>query len=87
MNIERAKMIACLTENNNHTQALIEIAKSYPVCGSLLNILNSIKNISEIEHCMPFNLLNYRNDIATRLFDNIEKYYGIEEAKQVYQLT
>lgn len=70
-----AKKIARLTDNNNHTEAICELAK-FVGDKKWITICNSISAIHDAEGSMPIALLKYRNEIYDRLINAVGHKFG-----------
>ena len=70
------KLIAKMTDNNNHTGALIELAK---LLGNTrtVKILTAIETIHDTEQHLPTHIREYREEIRERLMDDVRKRFGI----------
>ena len=66
------KRIAKMTDNNNHTGALIELAK---LLGNTrtVKILTAIETIQDVEQHLPTHVARYRQEISDRLMDDARK--------------
>ena len=76
------KRIAKMTDNNDHTGALIELAK---LLGNTrtVKILTAIETIHDTEQHLPSHIGEYRAEIRDRLMDDVRKRFGIITLKKI----
>jgi hypothetical protein len=67
-----AKKIRSLTDSNNHTLALLELAK-FLNQKKYITIFNSIEAIHDAEGHMPMEIVKYRSLLGKELWDIAEK--------------
>ena len=66
------KLIAKMTDNNDHTGALIELAKLLGHTRTV-KILTAIETIQDVEQHLPTHVARYRQEISDRLMDDARK--------------
>ena len=66
------KLIAKMTDNNDHTGALIELAKLLGHTRTV-KILTAIETIHDVEQHLPSHVGEYRMEISDRLMDDASK--------------
>ena len=74
--------IAKLTDRNDHTAAVIELA-TFLNNTRALKLLQAIKTIHDIEGSMPIEVSKYRSSILKDLEDKFKSKYGPDAAKEL----
>jgi len=86
METNTLQKIAHLTDINNHTEARILIAIQYPYLEKYEKILKHIKDIHEIERCLPYHLAEYRDAVSREMMEAIAQKEGEEAAIEISRL-
>lgn len=76
------KRIAKMTDNNDHTGALIELAK---LLGNTrtVKILTAIETIHDTEQHLPSHVGEYRAEISDRLMDDVRKRFDAATYRKI----
>jgi hypothetical protein len=72
-----------LTETNNHTEALLQIAKYFRL-RKLVNAFEAIETLHIEMGSLDFNLEKVRNRFNARLFNHIRESHGEQVRNQIY---
>lgn len=76
------KNISKLTDNNDHNQAAMELAK-FTGDKTYIEQIQKIQNYHDQKGSMPQSLIQYRTAIVNNLISQISKKYGEKAAKQI----
>jgi hypothetical protein len=76
------KNISKLTDNNDHNQAAMELAK-FTGDKTYIDQIQKIQNYHDQKGSMPQSLIQYRTAIVNNLISQISKKYGEKAAKQI----
>ena len=79
---EIIEKIANLTDRNNHTAAVIELA-TFLNNTKAVKLLHAIETIHDIEGSMPSEVSKYRSSILKDLTDKFKSKYGDDAAKEL----
>ena len=79
---EIIEKIAKLTDRNNHTTAVIELA-TFLNNTKAVKLLQAIETIHDIEGSMPTEISKYRSSVLQDLMDIFAKKYGSDAAKEL----
>jgi 5,10-methylene-tetrahydrofolate dehydrogenase/methenyl tetrahydrofolate cyclohydrolase len=79
---EIIKKIAKLTDRNDHTASVIELA-TFLNNTKALKLLQAIETIHDIEGSMPTEISKYRSSILKDLMDKFKSKYGQDAAKEL----
>jgi hypothetical protein len=79
---EIIKKIAKLTDRNDHTGAVIELA-TFLNNTRAIKLLQAIETIHKIEGSMPTEISKYRSSISKDLKDNFKSKYGADASKEL----
>jgi 5,10-methylene-tetrahydrofolate dehydrogenase/methenyl tetrahydrofolate cyclohydrolase len=79
---EIIKKIAKLTDRNDHTGAVIELA-TFLNNTRAIKLLQAIESIHKIEGSMPTEISKYRSSISKDLQANFKSKYGADAAKEL----
>jgi hypothetical protein len=74
--------IAKLTDNNDHTNAVLELA-TFLNNTKAVKLLQAIETIHSIEGSMPSEVSKYRSSILKDLTDKFKSKYGQDAAKEL----
>jgi hypothetical protein len=77
-----ADKIAQLTDDNNHTEAVVELAK-FVANKKYVTILAAITTISKLEGDIPLQLVMYRSEIRRELLKQVQSKYGKEAVELI----
>ena len=69
------KKISKMTDDNAHGHARIEIAKAFKM-SKFEKIFDLINKIHTIEGHIPYNLMQYRDELAEEMLTLLKKEYG-----------
>ena len=72
-----------LTETNNHTEALLQVAKYFRL-HKLVKAFEAIETLHIEMGSLDFSLGKVRNKFSARLFDHIRESHGEQVRKQIY---
>ncbi len=73
------KLIKELTNNNNHTEARIEIAEELAkktLSQSYVKIFRAIQQIQDIKRHIPLNLMRYREEETKDMLEAVKLVFG-----------
>ena len=79
-----SKKIAKLTDRNEHTVAIMELAKFLKDSDSI-KLLEAIQIIHKIEGSIPQEIIKYRSKILANLMDKLGDNYGIMDYTNIHQ--
>ena len=77
-------IIKSLTENNNHTEARIQIAKNLPALIRYELLFKNIQAIQELVGSIPYEVSAFRDRLTDEMLDIIEMNYGPEVRQKCY---
>ena len=77
-----ADKIAKLTDRNDHTGSVLELA-TFLHDTQAIKLLQAVQQIHQIEGSMPSEISKYRENILKKLMDKVKSKYGPEGFKTI----